>query len=1261
VFRPESVWNLLANADTAPPTNRLTKRLAASQFLGMTQPIGRTWHRSRTAVALATGFALLSFSISLQGVTATRAKAAATVDFARDIRPILSDNCFACHGPDEKARKGKLRLDLRAEALKAAKSGEIAIVPGEPSKSELIRRITTTDPDDVMPPPKSDKKLTPAQIEKFRTWIAEGAIWPTHWAFETPQRPPVPEVKIRRSVRNEIDNFVLARLEKEGLAPAPEADKPALIRRASLDLTGLPPTIEEVDAFLADKSPKAYDKLVNRLLDSPRFGEHQAKYWLDVARYADSHGYHIDSQRDIWAYRDWVVSAFNANKPFDQFTTEQLAGDLLPNATPEQKIASGYVRCNMSTGEGGVIEAEYAAKYAFDRVETSGTIWLGLTLLCSRCHTHKYDPIAQEEYYGLYAFFNQLDEPVMDGNRANPDPFLKLPSKEQSERLEWLKQHVADGQARIDGAVPELDRSQETWLKQWHERLRADWTVLGPTVTKPVAGKAKVETPFGSATLEATTAKSEAGGTAELTVLDDQSVLASGPNPEKDVYHLTLKPRPGSLAALRLETLPHDSLPQKSASRAEDGKFQISEFEAELVAPAADGKPGEPQKLTFTQALADAAEAEHGSDKAIDGNAGTGWSCEAKSAGEPHVALFRLGEPLKVPADAELRVRLRFEASKDKRAIGHFRLAAAQGEELVGLLNPPKFAPWQVLGPFKTDGLRAGFDQVYEPEKEIDLKKGYAGVREEIKWKERGDLPDGKTHLLVHDLHGVHGAYYFYRTVQAPTPTKFDFSVRADDLFKVWVNGQLVLTRASEEQDKGLSTRVSVDLKPGENKILIKVVNHQGAKYFAFNKNPAGADTVPAEIAAIASTTKLVAGDWHVRVRNFYRRQYSPEFKELFDNLDEWREEQAAIDREIPTTMVAKELTDKQRDTFLLARGEYDKPGEKVSAGVLSILTPFPKDAPTNRLGLAKWLMDPSHPLAARVTVNRFWQQYFGVGFVKTTEDFGVQGERPSHPELLDWLATEFIRSGWDVKHLQRLIVTSATYRQSSKARPELRAKDPENRLLARGPRFRVDGEVVRDTALFIGGLLVDKRGGRSVKPYEPPGLWEAVSFNNSQKYVQDTGDANYRRSLYTHWKRQSPPPNMLIFDAATREYCVARRPRTNTPLQALALLNDPQFVEASRSFAQRILLDGGSSIESRIAYAFRLATARKPTRDEIRVIRETLEKQRAAFRADKEAAEKLLAVGSFKPKDGLDCGELAAWTTVASMILNLDETMTKS
>jgi hypothetical protein len=1148
---------------------------------------------------------------------------ALAVDFNREIRPILSDNCFACHGPDEAERKAKLRFDLKEDALKPGKSGELAIVPGHPEKSELIARINSNVPDDVMPPPKTGKKLTPQQKDLLTRWIASGAKWQEHWAFETPQRPKLPEVKNKSWPINEIDHFVLARLEKEGLEPSPDADKATLARRTTLDITGLPPTPEEVDAYLNDKSPEAHNKLVERLANSPRYGEHMARYWLDASRYADSHGYHIDSERSMWKWRDWVVNAFNRNMPFDQFTVEQLAGDLLPEPTTEQKVASGYVRCNMSTGEGGAIDAEYQAKYTFDRVETTATIWMGLTLTCARCHTHKYDPITHQEYYSLYSFFNNIDEAIMDGNKPNPDPFIKLPAPEQNERLERLKKYIADGQKKVDAPVPELDKEQEVWQRAWHEKLSEGWAAIRPEEVKSTN-----RTKFN---------------------IEGATVLAEGDNPDSDIHELTFKLGSSIIAALRLEALPHESLPKKSSARADDGRFRLSEFEAELVTYDGDDKP-KTKKLKFSQAVASASEANHEIDKAIDGKADTGWGIAASAVTEPHSALFLLAEPLKAQTNAQLRVRLRYEASKSKRAIGHFRVAAAQSENLVRLLNPPKVESWQVIGPFKADDATAALSKEYEPERQVDLKKTYQGVREEIKWSAKNDFDDGKANLLVNELHGVHGVYYLYRTLTVPEARPLEISVRADDLFKIWLNGKGVGERAQKAKTRDGALKLTVDLNQGENKFLVKVVNHVGACYFTFNQNLNQADSVPADIATILATTDKLSGPNREKVRNYFRRIKSPEFKELFDDMADWREEQGNIEKTIPTTMVAREMG-KPRETFMLVRGEYDKKGDKVGPGVPAILPPFPKDAPTNRLGLAKWLLDPSHPLTARVVVNRFWQQYFGVGLVKTTEDFGVQGERPSHPELLDWLATEFVRSGWDMRHLQELIATSRTYRQTSRATSQLLAKDPENRLLGRGPRFRLDGEVVRDSALAVGGLLVDKQGGRSVKPYEPPGLWEAVSFNNSQKYVPDKGEGRHRRSLYTYWKRQSPPPNMLIFDAPTREYCVVRRPRTNTPLQALVTLNDPHFVEAARGLAQRII---AQEPKKRLSFAFRIALGRSPKADEIKILQETYKQQRADFENDPSAAEK------FSGSNSSDSAELAAWTAMASMIMNLDEFLTK-
>lgn len=1160
---------------------------------------------------------------------------AAAINFDREIRPILSDSCFACHGPDEAARKSKLRLDVREEALKPARSGERAIVPGNLQESELWARITTEDEDDLMPPPSTGKKLSPAQIDLLRRWIESGADWQTHWAFRPPSRPEVPAAKDSAWPRNEIDQFVLTRLEKEGLRPSPEASKNTLIRRAALDLTGLPPTVQEVEEVLADGTPDAYAKLVDRLLASQRFGEQQTRYWLDAVRYADTHGYHIDSQRDMWKYRDWLIQAFNDNMPFDQFTTEQLAGDLVPNPGLSQKIATGFVRANMTTGEGGAIEEEYRAKYTFDRLETTGAIYLGMTLICARCHTHKYDPIQQREYYSLYAIFNQLADPVMDGNKPNPEPFLKVPSAEQAERMDWLKENLARAQRELDAPRPQLDASQAAWQRAWIAQLSHGWIPL-----------------------QARQARSTSTNGAHLRLLDDYSIVAEGPNPDSDVHEIVFRPELNKLVALRLEALPPPEAGLAHAGRGTNGSFWLSELELEMTKPSTQG--GGSQKLAFSRAVADAEAKDRGAALAIDGRADTGWQPAAEVVAEPRRALFLLRHPVELEPGCELKLRLRYEAAKSPSALARFRVSLPN-ETLAERLRPPELSPWHVVGPLRAGAREpaAALATRYEPEVRVDLKQKFPGVRDEVSWSERQDWEDGQAHLLVQDLHGIHGLRYLYRTITVPKPRPLPLEVRADGIFRIWVNGELVGERDHPEGLGEGPLRVTAQLREGENQILLKIVTVQGASYFSCSSELGTPEGLTGEVAAILACSPTLTPGNAAKVRQYFRRQHAPEFRALDDAAVAWRQEQAALDRAIPTTMVAKE-SDQPRETFLLVRGEYDKKGEKVEPGVPAVFPPLPGGAPTNRLGLARWLLQPSHPLTARVTVNRIWQQYFGVGLVKTTEDFGVQGERPSHPELLDWLATEFIQSGWDLKHLHRLITTSATYRQSSRATPELVARDPENRLLARGPRFRLDAETVRDTALAVSGLLVEKVGGRSVRPYEPPGLWEAVSFNNSQRYVQDTGAAQYRRSLYTFWKRQSPPPSMLLFDAPTREFCALRRSRSNTPLQALALLNDPQFVEISRSFAQRIMLEGGSSLEGRVAYAFRLATAREPVREESEVLCRLYQEQRAVFGSDPAAAGQLLSVGPWQNRPDLDPAELAAWITVANLLLNLDETITK-
>ncbi len=851
------------------------------------------------------------------------ATAAEPLRFNRDIRPILSQHCYQCHGPDSQARRGGLRLDRREAAIVALESNDIAIVPGQPQASQLIKRIWSDDADSIMPPPAANKPLTRQQKELLQRWIEEGAQYESHWSLLTPQRPALPTVNRTPSPHNEIDHFILARLEREGLPPSPPAESTTLIRRLSLDLTGLPPTPVEVEAFVKELSEAtqvdlsgestttsaadaAYLRWVDHYLDSPHYGERMAVDWLDAARYADTNGYQVDRDREMFAWRDWVIGAFNSNLPFDRFTIEQIAGDLLPEATLSQKIATGFHRNHMLNEEGGIIPEEFLAEYCADRVETTAAIWLGLTFNCTRCHDHKFDALTQRDFYGLYAFFHNVSERGV-GNygshiRRNAPPFVKLPAPELEAKLATLRPEQAEAQQALSAMDAQLLAGQPLWEEQ-----------LRNTLADPAAKTS--ETP----------------------------------------------------------------------------------------APALD---------------------------------------------EAIVAIL-------MKADAD-----RSDAEKKKLQ---------------------------------------------------------------------------EHHQLTHV----------------------------------------------------------------ERKML--------------------ADR-------LAALTK---------------------------QIDE-------SEMQIPTALVMDELPE-PRVTHILMRGVYDKLGEVVQANTPAALPPMSPDLPRNRLGLARWLVDPANPLTARVTMNRLWQSLFGVGLVRTSEDFGTQGEPPVHPELLDWLADEFVRSGWDIKHMLRILVTSATYRQDSRVTRELRERDPDNRLLARGPRFRLQSEFLRDQALAASELLVTKIGGPSVKPYHPAGLYEQITAGSgTNSYVEGTGQDLYRRSLYTYWKRSVPNPAMLAFDAPFREACALRRPRTNTPLQALNLMNDPTYVEAARFLAVRMLTDAGTDLKSQLEYGFRLILARSPQPAELAVLSAAFQRAQADFAADTKAAAELLQVGARRSPEQLDPVALAAMSLVASTILNGDEAVTK-
>ena len=989
------------------------------------------------------------------------------VSFNRDIRPIFADRCYKCHGPDQKQRKADLRLDVRKVAV------ESAIVAGDATKGELLARITSSDPEARMPPVDSNKKpLGREQIELIRRWIDQGAKYEKHWSFISPRRPKPAAVKNESWIHSPIDRFVLARLERERLQPSRTSDRRTLIRRVSLDLTGLPPSPTDVTNFVNDKSPEAYGKLVNRLLESKYYGEHMARYWLDAARYADTNGYQYDLEREQWVWRDWVIHAFNSNMPFDQFTVEQLGGDLLPNATDQQKLATAFNRNHPITIEGGVIDEEYRTEYVVDRVVTTSTTWMGLTFLCSRCHDHKFDPISQNEFYQFFAFFNQVPE---RGNNGFA-PKLKLSSPLQADQVEQLDKQIAESERQFKKLASENGERITNWTNQLAEQVENQWTV-----TVPVRMTSE-------------------GGT-EFTEQADKSVLAGGKNSAVETYELILHADARPIRAIRLEALTHPSHVNKSTGRGSNGNFVLSEFE---VAVASHRRPNEFKPVKIVTAEADYSQKNYNIALAIDGKADrTGWAVDGNTKHENRSAVFTLAEPVGNDGGSRLRIRMihRYGGSHH---IGRFRLALATG-------------------------------------------------------------------------------------TSEPIPIRIAAIV-----------GQ-------RREQRSAAQRQQVD------EFLLQ-------------------------------------------------RFGSPKLRKAGKQLNALRRRRNEIISAVPATMVMTDMP-QPRATHVLYRGEYDKPRNRVEPGTPGVFPAIPAGAPRNRLGLARWLVMPEHPLTARVTVNRFWQRLFGIGLVKTTEDFGTQGEWPTHPDLLDWLAVEFVESGWDVKALLKTIVMSATYRQSSRVTPQLMARDPQNRLLARGPRMRLDAEVIRDSALFVSGQLVGRIGGPSVFPYHPKGLWQEINNRPgySRVYKRDIGEKLYRRSLYTFWKRTVPPPSMATFDAPEREFCVVQRSRTNTPLQAFVMLHDPQFVEAARHLAARMMQQDGLSTADRIGFGFEACVSRRPNAAELAVLMQMFKERLKQYRVNRQAAERLLAVGE-SPRDGtLNLAEHAAFTTIARMLLNLSEFITKA
>jgi hypothetical protein len=1057
-------------------------------------------------------------------VLAALSAAAEPVKFNRDIRPIMSDTCFRCHGPDKRARMAGMRLDRREEALKPTPSGAIPIVPGDAEKSAIVQRIFADDPARRMPPKYADKTLTDAQKETIRRWVAEGAVYEGHWAYQPVKRPPVPEVaEAKAPIRNPIDNFIQARLVREGLTPSPEADRRTLLRRVTLDLTGIPPTPQEADAFLNDRSPDAYDKLVDRLLASPAYAEMRAMHWLDAVRFADSAGFHGDNLWPTWPYRDYVLRAFRDNKPFDRFTREQLAGDLLPNATREQEVAAAYNRLNRASAEGGLQPNEYLAKYGADRVRTLSTVWLGSTMGCAECHDHKFDPFTNKDFYAMKAFFADIRETglIPDRGRGAWGEKLTLPTDEQARRLAALDEQITAVRRGLDARAGLLKK--ERWA--WEDRLLPDFEAgkLAWRYQRPVAATA-------------------ANG-AKLTIYNDETVdsnfylhgslnserkrgegliVASGPNPDNETYTVTLKPGEGAWTALGLDVFQDESLPGTRFARGAD-RFVLTEVDAEMAEPG-----GAARKLPFVLATSGGLgeRVENPPMAAIDGDPKTGWGVTIIEEYNPFLAL-RFAETLHTSVDSVVTVRLHHDSDLRRATIGRFRLA----------LSAATFS-----------------------------------------WPENGE-----------------------------SAAKTDASP-ADNL-------ALTLTVAAGR-----------GLPPDLPKILRRQEDERSQ-------------------------------DQKDAILDFFEFS-TPELQPTYVRLAQLRAERDLLYAAIPR-VVLTEAT-RPRITRILPRANWmDETHEIVEPAVPAFLAKLETDGHrATRLDLANWIVSARNPLTARAYVNRLWREFFGTGLSKVLEDLGSQGEWPVNPELVDWLAAEFMHD-WDMRHIVRTIVTSHTYRQSSMSTAQIDERDPDNRLLARQNRYRVDAEIVHDIALSVSGLLVEQFGGPSVRPYEPEGYLAAMNFPK-REYSASRGTDLYRRALYTEWQRTFLHPTLLTFDAPTREECTVNRVSSNTPLQSLDLMNDPIFVESARVFAENIVRQGGAAFDRQLDWAFERALNRTPGAEERQILKDLYRKNLDRFRAAPESAAELMSVGA-APQAGAPTPETAAMTLVARAILNLHETITRN
>ncbi len=1103
------------------------------------------------------------------------------IDFNRDIRPILSDKCFACHGPDATAKKIRLRLDSEDSATADLGRGRRAIVAGNVEQSQIIRRITHSDEAMRMPPADFGRKLTEAEIELLTEWIRQGAQWQQHWSFVAPVRPALPKVKNTNWPKNAIDYFVLARLEAansanfESLQPSPEADRATLLRRVSLDLTGLPPTLKEIDDFLNDKSPDAYEKVVDRLLASPRYGERMAFRWLDAARYADTNGYQIDGDRSAWRWRDWVIEAFNANKPFDDFVVEQLAGDLLPpasspEATLERKIATAFNRNHRINAEGGIVPEEYRVEYVVDRVDTTATVFMGLTFGCARCHNHKYDPFTQKEFYQFSAYFNSIDEDGHSFDQGNSPPLMAAPTRQQQAQLknfdEQIEQAESDCRRLTARSAGRETRWEKSLLKS--DKHNRQW-------------------------------------------FPDEKLIVNIPMDENSIPVF------------------------KPSDRAHHNQEDVKKKD----------KIGEPGGF------------KDGSPRYVASPAGQGVAFDGK-----------------LYFDGGLNADFRYKTtSSDYRE--RFTIAAwvyPESEQSGSIVTKVSDNPADV----ENNIPRAEGYGLY-------FLNGKIHFNMVFRWGEDTLRVETSDALALKEWHHV--------------AVVFDGLKQWEERLRIFVNGR---------ESKLTWNQRNFYLLFGNSKNTLKI-GAGGGHQFRFKgaidevrlysralttdeiAGLACSDRLEA-IAAIPASKRSDAQRWKLH-QAFLAEAAPEELRQAQRKLAELKEQKQKFVDDLPTLMVMQEMP-QPRPAFVLRRGAYDAPGERVERAVPAALPPMAAEYPNNRLGFARWLTGKKHPLTARVAVNRFWQMLFGAGLVKTTEDFGLQGELPSHPDLLDWLAVEFrdgafstgsssdpIDSGnrnskgnphaiarsaesaaWNVKALLKLMVMSATYRQSSKITPQLLARDADNRLLARAPRLRLSAEMIRDQALFDSGLLVEKLGGPSVKPYQPDGLYKDMAFSGMTTYNRSTGEGLWRRSLYTFWKRTVLSPTMQVFDASAREFCTVRDTRTNTPLQSLNLMNDVTYIEAARMLAERMIREGGATPQERLAWAFRLMTSRQPNAREIQTLVGNLNAQRDYFKRNLQEAEKLLAIGEKRNDEALNRIELAAYAATASLIFNLDEVITK-